>query len=61
MQVKLTKGSLYIGGTLSSENMTATAVIAYFNAGAESEYLGLWQEAQYYYDFALKLVGLGSE
>lgn len=39
-------------GQLSNENMTATAVIAYFNAGVEAEYMSMWSDAQSYYKVA---------
>ena len=38
------EGMLCFGGQPATENLTATAVIAYFNAGVEAEFLGLWHE-----------------
>ena len=54
-------GVLCFGGQPASENLTATAVIAYFNAGVESEFLGLWSEGSKYYDTALQMIQEGSE
>ena len=55
------EGMLCFGGQPATENLTATAVIAYFNAGVEAEFLGLWHEGSKYYDTALQLVQEGSE
>jgi len=45
MNIKYSQdGVLCFGDQPASENLTATAVIAYFNAGVESEFLGLWSE-----------------
>lgn len=43
------------------DNLTATAVIAYFNAGVECEFLCQYQEAARYYEIAMSLSRKGPE
>ncbi len=45
-------GIVYTGADkqVASKNIIATAVIAHYNAGVESEFMRKWSEAKYYYE-----------
>lgn len=50
------EGELLINKQPATDNVSATAVIAYFNTAVEAEYLGQWHEAKEYYENAMKIV-----
>lgn len=45
---------------MASETIAATAVISYFNAAVEHEYLGQWSDAKSMYEMAQRLVSLAN-
>ena len=53
MNITVDAKGVCVAGVPASQNMIATAAIAFFNLGAEAEFLTLWQEAKHCYDTAL--------
>lgn len=52
MNITVEARCVYVSGAPASQNMVATAAIAFFNLGAEAEFLSLWKEAKQCYDTA---------
>jgi len=61
LNVTVVEDKVMISEEEATENIAATAVIAYFNAAVEAEYLSMWLEAKTWYEFALKLIKIGPE
>lgn len=52
LKVVVEDGIIYTGVNkqVASKNIIATAVIAHYNAGVESEFMRKWSEAKFFYE-----------